>query len=818
MVFSNNLLMGAAGQATGYEIDQSIRFNNDDSPVMSRSFGTPTDRDKFTYAFWMKSTNQANGCNLSVNVTGGVTWASMNFNGGNMAFYDYTGGSANIDVRTTFTSNVGKFRDYNAWYHAVFAYDSDQGTAADRLKFYISGVQFPSASLVGPSGGSAVFPSSGFDSKINASGNTHTISDNVNGKLDGYMAEIYFIDGQALDPTSFGEFNTSGVFVPIEYSGAFGDNGFFIDGRDSSDLGDDESGNGNDFSTSGLAANDQMIDSPTNNSSIFNSLGSCEVSGQTLTLSDGNLRTSAGGTTNAIEAVTGIAPTAGKYYAEFTLNAAPQLSNQYPAIGIIGVDLNITGGNNLTGSTFFGYLPSGVKKNNNSDTSYGDSFGNGDVIGIALDLDNQKIYFSKNGTYQNSGDPAAGSNAAFTNLVAGTEYRFCVSHAGSSATDVTGNFGASAFATAAPTGFKALNTSNIPTPTITDGSKHFDTKLWTGNDTDGRAITGYNFSPDWVWIKSTTGAYSHNLTDAVRGAGNYLQTNTTDAEVDGPGAFGSTLAFTSDGFTLDNGTYDNLFVNAGGETYAGWAWKANGSGSSNEDGSINTTATSANTTAGFSISTYTGTGSNATVGHGLGATPSMIILHRRDSTGSWRMYNKNLTDASYVLNMESSGAQEVSATVWNSTDPTSTVFSIGTNAEVNASGGTYVAYCFAEIPGYSSIGSYTGNGSAASGPFIYTGFQPAYVVTKNITNSGDFWPITDTVRQSFSIPDAALFVNSHIATATGYSLNIVSNGFKPTVADHAVNESGATYIYWAFARHPFGGSGIAPATGGFITA
>ena len=816
MVFSNNLLMGAAGQASGYEIEQSIRFNNDDSPTMSRSFGTPTDQNKFTYAFWIKSTSGANGCNLGINVTGGVTFASMNFNGNNMAFYDYTGGSANIDIRTTFTSNKGKFLDFSAWYHVVFAYDSDQGTDTNRVKFYINGVQFPVASLVGPSGGSVVWPSSGFNSKFNTSGNTHLISDNVNGKLDGYMAEIYFIDGQALDATSFGEFNPSGVFIPIEYSGAFGDNGFFIDGRDSSDLGDDESGNGNDFSTSGLAANDQMIDSPTNNSSIFSLAGSCAVSGQTLTLSDGNLRASAGGTANAIEAVTQIAPTSGKYYAEFTLNAAPQLSNQYPSIGIIGIDLNITGGNNLGSSTFFGYNPNGKKAKGGTASTYGDTYGNGDIIGIAMDLDNQKIYFSKNGTYQNSGDPAAGSNAAFTDLVAGTEYRFCVSNAGSTATDVTGNFGASAFNTAAPTGFVALNTSNIPAPTISDGSKYFQTAIYTGS-TSAQDITfsgNSDLAPDWLWFKARSAASDHFLFDKLRGVLKTLSTNDTTAEVT---SAGSMTAFGTDGFSLGDGGSDNDINGVDGTTYVAWGWAANGSGSSNEDGSINTTATSANTTAGFSINTYTGTGSNATVGHGLGVAPSMIILHRRDSTGSWRMYNKNLTDASYVLNMESTGAQEVSATVWNSTDPTSTVFSIGTNAEVNASGGTYVAYCFAEIPGYSSIGSYVGNGSAASGPFIYTGFQPAYIVTKNITNAGDFWPISDVVRQPFSVPDDALFSNSTVSTRTGYSINLLSNGFKPTVADHAVNESGATYIYWAFARHPFGGSGLAPTTGGFIT-
>ena len=262
--------MGAGGQASGYEIDQSIRFNKSASALMSRTFGTPTDRNKFTYAFWMKACSESNGYCLEINTSGsGTDFAGMIFNGGNMAFYDYTSGSANIDVRSTFTSVKGKFKDYNAWYHAVFVYDSDQGTDTNRLKFYINGVQFPVASLVGPSGGSPAWPTSGENSKFNENGVVHRISSSVNGLVDGYMADIYFIDGQALTPASFGETNTNGVWVPIAYSGTFGDNGFFIDGRDSSDLGDDESGNGNDFSTSNMGTDDQVSDSPTNNLSLI---------------------------------------------------------------------------------------------------------------------------------------------------------------------------------------------------------------------------------------------------------------------------------------------------------------------------------------------------------------------------------------------------------------------------------------------------------------------------------------------------------------------------------------------------------------------
>jgi hypothetical protein len=251
------------------------------------------------------------------------------------------------------------------------------------------------------------------------------------------------------------------VWVPIEYTnGSYGTNGFYITGETASDLGEDFSGNGNDFTSSGLATTDQMLDTPTDNYSIFNPVASCNVSGQPLTISDGNLRTSAGGTLNAIEAITQIGPSSGKWYAEFTLNAAPQLTNQYPIIGVIAADLNITSGNNISNSTFRGYIPDGTISGG---ASYGDTFTTNDVIGCAIDLDNQKIWWSKNGTFQNSGDPAAGTNAAFTNLTAGLFYRFCISHAGSTATDVTGNFGQTGgFTYTPPTGFNALSTANLP--------------------------------------------------------------------------------------------------------------------------------------------------------------------------------------------------------------------------------------------------------------------------------------------------------------------------------------------------------------------
>ena len=785
--------MGAAGQASGYEINQSIRFNDDDSAIMDRTPSSASNRKTWTWSGWVKRATDAEhtffaaGDNSSNRF--GLKFRSA-ANGGTLAVFDDISAATSLSLLSN-----RSMRDFSAWYHIVCAVDTTQSTASNRCKLYVNGDQvtdFSSASYMGQN----------TDTSIN---NTVThrlgrLSYSSSHQFDGYLAEINFVDGSQLAPANFGETNTdTGQWVPIKYSGSYGTNGFYITGADSSDLGEDFSGNNNDFTSSGLTAADQMLDSPTDNFTTFNPIGSCNVSGQALTLSDGNLRSSAGGTSNAIEAIGTIAPTTGKYYAEFTLNAAPQLSNQYPAIGIIGIDLNITGGNNLNSSTFFGYLPSGNKLSGGSSSSYGDTYGNGDIIGIALDLDNQKIYFSKNGTYQNSGDPAAGSNAAFTNLVAGTEYRFCVSHAGSSATDVTMNAGQSAFNTAAPTGFSPMSTANLPDPTIALPGDHMNTVLYTGNGTTGQSITGVGFQPDWVWTKiRSPNAYSHQLFDAVRGAGKNLQSNNTNAEGDLTAEF---ISFDSDGFTIDDDGNGN--VNENSSLFASWNWKANGSGSSNSDGSITSTA-SANTTSGFSIVTYTGNQtSGATFGHGLGVAPKMVIVKERSPAGNnWMVGHDAMGWGKYIA-WDTNAAQVTSSARWNDTAPSSTVVTLGNDTGINQNTATYVAYCFAEVEGYSSIGSYEGNGST-DGPFIYLGFKPAWIMLKRYDSGGE-WELSDRVRDPDNPVRLILQPNSNAVEwdATTRDIDWLSNGFKHLSSHADFNASGGDYLYLAFAESPF---------------
>jgi len=339
---------------------------------------------------------------------------------------------------------------------------------------------------------------------------------------------------------------------------------------------------------------------------------------------------------------------------------------------------------------------------------------------------------------------------------------------------------------------------------INKPNEYFNTKLYTGDGNSSHAITGVGFQPDWVWIKRRNDVDSHFIYDSVRFDGSnayWLQTNNTNAE----GSDRPLTAFGSDGFTIGS---NNSGLNANSSTYVSWNWLASNTTASNTDGSITSTV-SANTTSGFSIVSYTGTGANATVGHGLGAVPRMIIVKRRDGSDSWVVQHGSL-GASKALNLDSTGAVQTYDPYWNATEPTTSVFSIGTDGRTNGSSETYIAYCFAEKKGYSKFGSYTGNGNA-DGTFIYTGFKPAFVMLKN-TSSAQDWSMKDNKRPGYNVTDDILYPNGNYAEGSGGDIDIVSNGFKIRTTAANTNGSGNTFIYMAFAENPLVGTNNIPAT------
>jgi hypothetical protein len=324
-----------------------------------------------------------------------------------------------------------------------------------------------------------------------------------------------------------------------------------------------------------------------------------------------------------------------------------------------------------------------------------------------------------------------------------------------------------------------------------------DATLYTGNGSTQTITNAAGFKPDLVWQKSRSSTAWHNWIDAVRGVGNRLFSNDTGAE---SFASNSLTSFNSNGFSIGAATD----WNTNGQTNVAWQWQAGqGTTSSNTSGSITSTV-SVNTTAGFSIVTYTGTGSNATVGHGLGVAPKMVIVKIRSGANDWFVWHTSLTSGAYYLNLNATSAQQSNSVVWNSTIPTSSVFSLGTSGAINGSGSTYVAYCWAEIAGFSKFGSWTGNAST-DGPFVYTGFRPKFVLFKN-SSAATVWIIFDTARNTYNFVDTQLRPNASDAdnsAGSAFSMDILSNGFKLRSSDSNFNGSGNTIIYAAFAENPF---------------
>jgi len=348
--------------------------------------------------------------------------------------------------------------------------------------------------------------------------------------------------------------------------------------------------------------------------------------------------------------------------------------------------------------------------------------------------------------------------------------------------------------------------------TIDDPSAYFQSLLYTGNSSTQSVTFDGNsdLQPDWVWTKCRSNASDHFLHDSSRGVHKNIHTNTNQTETDNSNGL---TAFDSDGFSM--GTVGGMNFNS--QTYVGWGWKANGGTTTTNDasstgvGSIDSVY-QANTTAGFSIVTYTGTGSTATVAHGLGAVPDVLMFKKRNAADNWYVYHKQLT-SDYYLVLDTTGARNNDVNIWNDTDPTSTVFSIA-NAGVHADGKTMVCYAFAEKKGYSKFGRYEGNGNA-NGAFVYTGFSPAWIMIKNRTDSGDDWHMFDSTRDATgNIASQRLKANTTDAEGSDGALDFLSNGFKLRNTSNARN-SGDRFIYMAFAKSPFVSSTGTPTTARF---
>jgi len=801
-LIQGNLAKSAVSGFYNGVIEGSARFDNSGSRLQ-RTMGSGGSRTKWTASAWLKRAER----------TGQSFWLSsrnseiINIGFQNDNFYMFLRGDGDKEWRSN-----AKYRDPSAWYHVVVAFDTTQSTASNRVKVYINGEQITSWSsqpTVSQNYTTAMCEAQG-----------HCIGDQQNiydSPFPGYMAEVILIDGQQLAPTSFGE-SKNGVWIPKAYSGSYGTNGFRLDFSQS--LTADQSGNGNNWTAVNMGSTDLMLDTPENSFAVLNP-NYQSIEWGNATLSEGNLKYVGSGQKPMAHST--FPSYSGKWYAEFYV-----ASGTHTGIGV--TDTNWRGGynapygrddfwwetNDFKRAVYQGYNGN-MNYGNTVETSYGSSYSNS-IIGIALDADNNKITMYKNGVSQGQYTLPAKSNPSHGWLISvcpgnidshtyyanfGQDSSFAGTKTAQGNTDSNG-YGD--FYYTPPSGYLAQCTANLElsdamNPALDASPQdHFAAVTYTGNNTTND-INTVGFEPTLTWISARSAGQAHSLFDQVRGARAMLWSNSGDDEyVNASGT--SLVSWDSEGFNLGaNGA--GAPTNSSGTTYVAHNWKANGSStSSNTNGSITSTV-SANTDAGFSVVSYTGNGTSSSIGHGLNEKPDCILLKERSGADYWWVNHVGLPNQStYGLFLNTSEGQQ-SRSYWGNTTPTSSVFYVDGSGVTNQSGGTYIAYCFHSVEGFSKFGEYYGTGSSTDGTFVYTGFRPAYVLIKQINTSRD-WHVYDSARDPYNQVERYSMINNMLSEYSGDNqFDFYSNGFKLRSSNTGSNASGGTYIYMAFAENPF---------------
>ena len=830
-VFQNNLMGAAAAAASAstdfysYQIANSIRGSAAADTTLKFTAGTPTSSDTFTMAYWVKRHNDSTddaANNIFVTGTGGGTYLYISL--GLDLFLEGAGGNWS----TSYLQTNAAYRDISAWYHHILVFDSTQSAENDRLKIYVNGeriTSFAQDSMHGNIGSSEDF------SFINQSGIVQAFG-GLSGKGHGTegadlsLADVMFFDGQAYY-SELGE-TKNGVWIPKDPSGlTFGNNGYWLKFESSSDLGNDSSGNNNDFTVANFAAHDQLIDTPTFGSSnggnycVMNPLNS----GSNNTFSEANLKvTNTSGGCSALGTMSLV--TGHKWYFEGKVTGS---GNNW--IGIIEEN-NYTNSANtnssIAGSGSFNtylYGYNGLIYHGSSSTSAGASITTDDIIGVLVDLESatNTIQFYKNGSAQGSAFNLTGTGINYTPMSdrgsgSGNGFWFNFGQEGTFGTgsgggnsDVNG-YGDFYYDDGAAA--KALCTGNLPladaiNPAETDDDypqKLFNAKTYSGSGST-QTISGVGFQPDVTWIKNRgAGSTSGCLMDSTRGeaATNdyyYLRTDVIGAQSNTTDFHN----FASDGFIVSGtGTY----FNASGNNFVSWNWRVNGgTTATNSNGSVDSTV-QVDPSGAFSIAKYRGGLSGAgaaTVGHGLSKAPSMIIFkgysNLAGGDGQWWVGHDELTSWNYFLRLNTDASQIDKSGNGSMSSPTSTVFSVNNTDGLGAGTIDNIAYCFANIEGYCKTGSYKGNGNA-NGSYVYTGFRPEMVVVKLIDSAGDWW-VQDAGRSPGNPANKYIAWNRGDAEATGIDIDILSNGFKIRTTSGDANSSSASIIYVAMAHNPF---------------
>ena len=770
--------------ASLFNLDRSLRFRSSNSASLSRTFSTPTNSTKFTWSGWVKR----GALNA---VRQGLIGRYIDGNNSFRLFFDTNDTLVLNDTQSASTIcnlvTSAVFRDPSIWYHIVLAVDTSNGTAANKNIIYVNGIQMTFSSTTNYSSGSLF--------NIASAANTIALTTDAgpsNRYLDGYLADVYFVDGQQLTPTDFGAYDGNFYWTPKAYTGTYGTNGFHLEFEDYSAataaaIGKDTSGNVNNWTPTGInvttpantnASWDSMVDVPTSTSADVANFCTLNPLKNNATLTQGNLYVTTSGT--AAGAV-GTITVGDKLYMEATLETNFTTNQSAPTFGLTKSTNAIGVAGGLADS--IGVLPGGGTSPwalyiNGVLTSTLTSFAgvpSGTVVSIAYDPTNGKFWVAKNGTWYNSGDPTAGTNPTGVATVHPDYLPYASAYSvGGVYMNMYTNFGQRPFRYTPPTGFKSLNSFNVA------------------------EVVGDVETPDLVWIKSRSASGDHALFNSVTGVGKYLRSNASGAEITD---VNSLIQFNKNGFLLGNATV----VNASATTFVASAWKSGASTVTNNSGSV-ATQVRANPTSGISLVTFTTPASgNFTLGHGLGVAPAVVILKNRVGADSMYVYHKNLaTPTTNYLALNTTALALTSASIWGSTNPTSSVVTLGTGGGIaaNANG---LLYCFAEIAGFSKFGSYLSN-NATDGPFVYTGFRPRWLMVKRaIAASGTGgWFMYDAERNTYNVMDKYLFAENSAGENTLAVFDFTSNGFKIRSNNVHVNTtSGDTYIYMAFAEHPF---------------
>ena len=778
-------------------IDNSCMFNRGDNPKLSRLPSSNGNRRTLTYSVWIKrgilgTENHFISCYDGSSTDNESMWEMQFLTDNTVSISRYS----DYILQTTRT-----FEDTSKWYHFLMAIDTTQGTASDRVKLYVDGDEITAFDVDNRSS-----ISQNFDTAFNNTSDTCVIGARINTTnrhWSGYMAEVNLVDGTALGPDTFGVTDTStGRWIPKTLTGiTYGTNGFRLQFGTDSALGDDTSGNTNDFTSSGLTASDQRTDTPTNNLPTMRPYNPS----YNTTQAQGNLQYTPTGTNAGYPMCATLRPNSGKWYAEVRTSSNgggnvitfgiyiqedmhnwDNTYNYYPGGQVsngdgngVGMQIRNDGNRWLTSSQL-----NGTVQNNLS----GVALAAGDVIGIAVDVDNSLVtWYANDGSSLGSASILRPGRIIFTAMAVTSSDTFNWNFGDNPTFDGNETAGGNAdgdgngnFYHSVPTGFKMLRQDNMPT-------------------TD-KGISGF------TWLKDRDNATNHYLVDSSRNYKNALYSNDDTAEVFLTAGLRNPL---KGGFEVLDGDP----VNGSGRSFVSWNWVANGgTTSTNEDGSI-TTTTQVNSTAGFSIIQYTGTEAAATIGHGLSQTPDFIAIKSLEShspDGYFVVWHKSFAANTFQY-FNTNIANDTSTTFFNNTLPTSSVINLGANFNTNMSGDKMICYAWHEVDGYSKFGSYSGNNST-DGPFIYTGFRPAFIMVKKTNASAD-WTMQDTTRYSINPNDRVLQPNLTSAEVTGFlEIDFLSNGFKFRSADNQHNASGGSYIYFAFAEHPFVGDGTSPVT------